>query len=127
VGIQRNVKQQAEATALAIKHAIALGASQPPWFVAMLRQHGLSPQAGILVRYAEIPEQEGNLQKGVWLSEASEFWEFEVLVSRVNRQALRFEKFLNATSSFPAVAGQPGTGPSFGHLALQALREAPDA
>jgi hypothetical protein len=84
-------------------------------------------QAGLLVRYSEVPEQEGTLKLGLWLTDSLAFWEFEVMVSRESQQVLSVEKFTDVTQSFPAVATQPGTGPSFGYLAHKVLHETRDA
>lgn len=60
---------------------------------------------------------------GVWLTDTSEFWEFEAMLSRANGALLGVEEFRNATPSFPPTVGVPGTGASFGYLARQVLRE----
>lgn len=123
MAIRRNVQQQSAEIRAKIKRAASIGAAMPQWLRSLLQEHALSPQTGLLVRYAEIPEQEGNLQTGIWLSDSLEFWEFEVMVSRGNRQTFDVEKFINATASFPAIASLPGTGPSFGYLARQVLHK----
>ena len=127
MAIQRNVQQQAAETRATIKRAAAIGAALPKWLRAALQQHALPPQAGLLVRYFVVPEQEGDLHAGIWLTDSLEFWAFEVMVSRGTEQVLEVEEFTNATASYPAVAALPGTGPSFGYLARQVLHETRDA
>jgi hypothetical protein len=127
MGIQRNVQQQAAETRATIKRAASVGAAMPPWLLSALHQHALQPQAGLLVRYVVVPEQEGDLHTGIWLTDSLEFWEFEVMGSRGSQQMLEVEEFINATASYPAVAAVPGTGPSFGYLARQVLHETRDA
>ena len=127
MAIQRNVQQQAAETRATIKRAASIGATLPQWLRLALQQHALPPQAGLLVRYFVVPEQEGDLHTGIWLTESLEFWEFEVMVSRGSQQLLDIEEFVNATASYPAVAALPGTGPSFGYLARQVLHETRDA
>ena len=127
MAIQRNVQQQECEARAEIQRAAAIGATMPEWLRSLLQEHALSPQSGLLVRYCEVPEQEGNLQTGVWLTDSLEFWQFEVMVSRSSQQTLSVEIFSNATTLFPAVAALPGTGSSFGHLARQVLHATRDA
>ncbi len=127
MAIQRNVQQQAAETRATLKQAAAIGITLPQWLRAALQQHALPPQAGLLVRYVVVPEQEGDLHTGVWLTDSLEFWEFEVMVSRETQQMLDIEEFTNATASYPIVAALPGTGPSFGYLARLVLHEMRDA
>lgn len=127
MAVQRNVHQQASETQAQIKRAASFGAAMPQWLRALLEEHALSPQAGLLVRYCEVPEQEGDLQTGIWLTDSLEFWQFQVMVPRGSRPTLNVEEFTNATASYPAVAALPGTGPSFGYLACQVLHETRDA
>ncbi|AYM96298.1 hypothetical protein EAG14_09675 [Acidovorax sp. 1608163] len=127
MGIQRNVQQQAAETQTAIRRAACIGAALPQWLRSALQERALQPQAGLLVRYFVVPEQEGDLHTGIWLTDSLEFWEFEVMVSRTSRQMLNVETFINATVSYPVVAALPGTGPSFGYLARQVLHETRDA
>jgi hypothetical protein len=127
MAIQRNVQQNAADTRATIKRAAAIGVTLPQWLRSALQQHALPPHAGLLVRYFVVPEQEGDLHAGIWLTDSLEFWEFEVMVSRLTQQILDVEEFTNATASYPAVAALPGAGPSFGYLACQVLHETRDA
>lgn len=123
MAIQRNVQQQAAETLATIRRAASIGAALPQWLRSALQQCALPPQAGLLARYFTVPEQEGDLHAGIWLTDSLEFWAFEVMVSRGNQQMLNVEEFTNATSSYPALKARPGTGPSFGYLARQVLHE----
>jgi hypothetical protein len=123
MSLQRNVQQQVDAETAAIRRAATIGAAQKPWLLELLHGHGLVSKEGLLVRYAEVPEQEGTLILGLWLTYSLGFWEFEVVVARENQMALSVEKFVDVTASFPAVSIQPGTGPSFGYLAHMVLHE----
>jgi hypothetical protein len=127
MAIQRNVQQQAAETRANIELAVSVGVAMPQWLRSLLQERTLSPDGGLLVRYCEVPEQEGNLQSGVWLTDELEFWEFAVMVSRSTQQTLVVEQFTNATPLFPVVPALPGTGPSFGHLARQVLHSKRDA
>lgn len=120
---QRSVQQQNAAAKAEIERVVAKGTSLP-WLYAVLRSHQLEPSSGLLVRLSEIPEQEGNLLSGVWLSERLEFWEFVVVVSRESAELVVVERFENASASYPVTSHLRGTGSSFGYLACQVLREA---
>lgn len=124
MALQRNIQQQNAATKAEIERVAALQPSALSWLSAVLLSHALDPASGLLVRLHDIPEQEGNLMAGVWLTDTAEFWEFEVMLSRANGAVLGVQEFKNASPSFPSVPGVPGTGASFGYLALQVLREA---
>jgi hypothetical protein len=123
MSLQRNVQQQNATTKAEIERTAALRPSSLAWLRTVLLSNELDPASGILVRLNEIPEQEGNLMAGVWLTDAAQFWKFEVMLSRANGAVLGVEEFRNATPSFPSVAGVPGTGASFAYLACQVLRE----
>jgi hypothetical protein len=123
MALQRNVQQQNAATKAEIERVAALQPSALAWLSAVLLSHTLNPASGLLVWLNEIPEQEGNLIAGVWLTDTAEFWNFEVMLSRADGSVLGVEEFKNATPSFPLTPGVPGTGASFGYLACQVLRE----
>lgn len=127
MAVQRNVQQQAAEMRARIKQAAAIGEALPPWLRSALQQNALLPHAGLLVRYFVVPEQEGDLHTGIWLTDSLEFWEFEVMVSREAPQMIDVEEFANATAAHRVVASLPGTGPSFGYLARQVLHESRDA
>lgn len=119
---QQNAKAKAEIqrTAAAFEH----GSPALAWLGGVISSRGLNPKAGVLVRLSEIPEQEGNLFSGVWLTRSQEFWEFAVVVSRNTNVVLEVERFENATPSVAVSEHQPGTGKSFGFLALEVLNHA---
>jgi hypothetical protein len=121
---QLNVQQQNASAKAKIQRTVAAFQCRSPflaWLPAVLASHGLSPEAGALVRLSEIPEQEGNLFSGVWLTQSREFWEFEVVVSRSTGAVVAVERFENTTPSVTVSAHQPDTGKSFGCLALEVL------
>jgi len=126
MSIKRNVQQQNAATKATIS-AIALAyACQPesvPWLSAALESHQLSSANGILVYLVEIPEQEGNIQAGVWLTANHEFFEFEAMVARDSHRLLRIEQFKNVTNTLSTSEHLRGVGRSFGALAIQVLTE----
>ena len=124
--IQRSVQQQNTATKAEIQRLAARFSSDPlsfTWLCAALYSHELNPHAGILVRLAELPEQEGNLMSGVWLTDTKQFWEFALLRHRSTEELLDVELFANITSSVSVTPRVRGTGNSFGFLACQVLEE----
>ena len=95
--------------------------SPAPWLIELLVDRGVPPDAGILVQFAETPEQDGNLCKGIWLSESRRFWSFEAVVPRTGSSAVTVEYFRDITSEFSLDAHLPGVGKSFGCLAVEVL------
>ncbi|MCB4364331.1 hypothetical protein KIH07_11340 [Hydrogenophaga taeniospiralis] len=123
--LQRNVAQQNAETEAKVRQAAEMFASHPTrlaWLNAILLSHGLVPNSGILARLSEVPEQEGNLFSGVWLSQAEEFWEFEVVVSRESGELLSTERFENTTNTVSVNQALRGRGKSFGRIAIEVLR-----
>jgi hypothetical protein len=57
------------------------------------------------------------------LTDAEEFFDFSVLVPWRNEEPPVVENWRKVTSTTPISAYQPGTGKSFGWLALDVLRE----
>ena len=126
MGIQRNVQQQNAATKAKMSATASAFSCQPdsiPWLSAALESQQLSSSNGILVRLVEIPEQEGNIQAGIWLTAEHEFFEFEAMVSRDNQRVLGIEQFKNVTNTLSTCSHLPGVGQSFGALAIQLLSE----
>jgi hypothetical protein len=83
----------------------------------------LLPEAGILVRWRDIPEQEGMFFQGCWLTDAGELFDFGVIVPWQHEEPPVVETWREVTSETLVIAYQPGTGKSFGWLALDVLRE----
>ncbi|HVK31684.1 MAG TPA: hypothetical protein VM845_04165 [Burkholderiaceae bacterium] len=129
MSMQRSVGQQNAETLAEIRRTASDFASSgagTQWLHGLLQSHGLSSREGVLVKLAVLPEQGGNLYKGVWLSVAEQFWEFTVQVPYGSQSFAQAESFENITHSVAVSAHMPGTGKSFGHLAQQVLREAND-
>lgn len=129
MGIQRNVQQQNAETKAKMSATASAFYRQPnliPWLSAVLESYQLSPLNGILVHLVEIFEQEGNINAGIWLTAQHEFFEFEVMVSRNNKELLGVEQFENVTNTIKICSHLPGIGQSFGALAIQLLSELRD-
>lgn len=127
MSLQRSVAQQNEATLAEIKRVAGLlssGSAVVSWLPDLLAQQGLSSNDGLLVELHSVPEQAGEQFFGTWLSSGEEFWDFSIVVSRRSGALLEVEEFRNITQSTVVSAHVPGTGKSFGYLALQAFRAA---
>ena len=93
------------------------------WLVHALHAHSLLADAGILVRCDDVPDQEGVIFRGCWLTDTEEFFDFSVLVPWKKGEPPVVEEWREVTSETPVNAHQPGTGKSFGWLALDVLQE----
>ena len=127
MALPRNVAQQNAETEAKIRAAAEMFALRPPqlsWLSAVLLSHGLPQNSGILVRLSEVPEQEGNLVSGMWLSQSEEFWEFEAVISRDSGKLLSTERFENTTSTVSVNQALRGKGKPFGRMAIEVLRNA---
>jgi hypothetical protein len=67
-------------------------------------------------------EQFGDICRGLWLTREREFFEFSVLLQR-NDAEVELEEWRDVTDETIVNAHQPGTGKSFGLLALEVLGE----
>ncbi len=122
---RRNVQEQNLETRSRILQCAREFHAEPQrffWLVHALHAHSLLPEAGILVRCEDVPDQEGMIFRGCWLSDAGEFFDFSVLVPWQPGPPI-VEYWREVTSETPIHAYQPGTGKSFGWLALEVLRE----
>ena len=120
---QLNVGQQNMVLKGSIRQT-AQRAVQKDWLRLLLATRDLSNETGILVSLTEIPEPGGNLLTGVWLTADQQFWQFRAKVSLAANELLCIEQLDDVTSSIATSAQTPGTGKSFGCLALEVLREA---
>jgi len=93
------------------------------WLIDLLQERDLAPERGLLVNIHIIPEQEGDLWRGLWLSGEEKFYAFDVMRSREDGSVLEVEEWKDATESFPKTAHARGTGKSGAFLALEILRE----
>ena len=126
VGRRRNVQEQNLETRSRILRCARDFRSDPQrffWLVHALPAHSLLPEAGILVSWKDLPDELGMVYRACWLTDAGEFFDFSVLVPRGNEAPPVVEHWQEVTSTTPTFAYQPGTGKSFGWLALDALRE----
>ena len=115
---KRNVQQQNEQVRGEIVRAAN---SQIPWLPQILLKHQLDPKSGILVALAQVPDQEGEWFSGLWLSTSEQFWRFEVVIARETNAILAIEQFANVSPETPISFHQPGTGKTFGAIAIETL------
>jgi hypothetical protein len=88
----------------------------------MLDNRGMSVRNGILVRLESIPDQCADVHQGLWLTKDRRFQAFTVAVSRVNN-SLEIERFEDITDNVVVSDHVPGTGKTFGYLALEVLKK----
>jgi hypothetical protein len=126
---RRDVEQQNVEAKVKILRAMGAFDSHPglkAWLRPALESEGLLIEAGILVALSELPDQGGNLFQGTWLTAERQFWSFAILVSRESNAVIEIERLENVTTSTVVSTHVPGTGRSFGHLAIEVLEESRD-
>ena len=122
---QRNVSQQNAATRDEILAAARLFLAPPPslrWLASCLRSLGVDTDGGVLVQLSSCIEQFGNDYYATWLSDAGHFLELQASVPR-DGGPIEVEAFEDVTDATGISAHVPGTGKSFGRLALDVLAE----
>lgn len=119
---QRNVCQQNEATFAEIERTTALAIQEPfaRWLPRVLDSRGMSARDGILARLKTTPDQTADICEVLWLSKDRRFVEFTVAVSRVN-DSVEVECCQDITDKVVISRHVPGTGKSFGFIALEVL------
>jgi hypothetical protein len=125
-GRRRNVQEQNLETRSRILQCAREFRSDPRrffWLIHALYAHSLLPEAGILVSWKDVPDQDGMVYGACWLTDVGEFFDFSVLVPWRNEEPPIVENWREVTSTTPTGAYQPGTGRSFGWLALDVLPE----
>lgn len=124
MSLQRNVQRQNAVTLAAIHETATEFRSRSrrlAWLRGLLESRGIDPDGGMLVDVHETPEQQGQYFQGMWLTAARQFWAFEATVTRDYCSILEVETFDDRTAETVVSAHVPGTGHSFGYLALEAL------
>lgn len=89
-----------------------------PSVIHALRAHSLDPGKGILVEYADTPDQGGYVHYGCWLTDDRKFFTFAVLIPFNRSAPPDVEEWREVTEEIVINAHMPGTGKSFGWLAL---------
>jgi len=94
-----------------------------PWLVETLVAKSVDATRGILAQLNHIPEQEGELYCGLWLTSSGSFYAFEILVPRTYAGELKIERWVDVSSETSTNRHTPGTGVAFGAIALEVLHE----
>ncbi len=120
---RRNVQEQNRDTQQRIR-AIASAFEADPlrfsWLIEVLQSKAVSPRNGILMSLSQTPDQEGELHRGLWLTKQRQFFEFAVMLSRIDSEP-KLEEWKDVSSQMTVNAHQPGTGKSLALLALEVL------
>lgn len=122
---RRSVQEQNQETQSQIRTIASRFRSEPLrflWLIDILKSKRLSPERGILVSLRNVPDQGGTLNNGVWLTDQHRFIEFSVLLPHSGGEP-ELESWVDTTTETIVKAHQPGTGKSFGLLALEVLSE----
>jgi hypothetical protein len=122
---RRNVQEQnadAKARIRAIAASFKGDAFGFPWLIELLQAQSMPVERGVLVSIADVPEQSGQQYSGTWLTREGRFFQFDVLVPQTNAE-LEIEGWEDVTAQTIVSEHLPGTGKSFGFLALEVLRE----
>jgi hypothetical protein len=96
--------------------------SQFPGVMHTLHAHSLDPTNGILVECKDFFDQGGHVFSGRWLTRNGEFFKFSVLVPFDQVDPPVIEEWREVTQETVINQHLPGTGKSFGWLALDVLR-----
>jgi hypothetical protein len=125
MAIKRNVQQQnAVAREEIMRHAMAFRDPLAyPWLRAELQNRGLDPSAGVLADLKSTPEQNGEFVAGTWLASGPRFFRFTALISAHPTVSIEIETWEDITDAREIDAHCPGTGKSFGWLAVEVFRE----
>jgi hypothetical protein len=115
--------QQAQIRMRAIASQFKRDTADFQWLIDILESNSETAQSGVLVSLKRVPDQGGNICDGVWLSADRRFVEFSVLLP-YNGGPPQLEFWNDVTDDIIVNAHQPGTGKSFGFLALEILDEA---
>jgi hypothetical protein len=92
--------------------------SQFPGVIHTLHAHSLDPSKGILVECRDFFDQDGHVYEGCWLTADREFFRFAVLIPFNKPDPPVVEEWREVTAEIVVNAHVPGTGKSFGWLAL---------
>jgi hypothetical protein len=95
--------------------------SQFPGVIHTLHAHSLDPRKGILIECKDFFDQHGRCYEGCWLTRDREFFRFSVLVPFDGIDPPVVEEWREVTAETDINQHVPGTGKSFGWLALDVL------
>ena len=114
--------QQAQAQMRAVASQFKNDSRSFIWLIDILEANSESFQRGVLVSLKRTPDPSGNVCEGVWVSADRRFLEFSVSLP-FDDGPPELEFWNDVTEDVIVSAHQPGTGKSFGFLALEILDE----
>ncbi len=117
---EQNKKAEARMRAVAEKFKSEPASFQ--WLTHILESQSEFPKQGVLVSFNRTPDKEGTLCEGMWLSADERFFEFSVVLPDDNEPP-EIEYWNDVSDDTIVNAHQPGTGKSFGFLAMEILNE----
>jgi hypothetical protein len=122
---QFNTGQQNALITEEIRRAVALfqkADRRVSWLEAALQSRLGTSEGGLLVAFRAVPDQGGgDWVSGTWLTSTKRFWEFEAVVPKYDDEQVDLERLEDVTDRILVSAHVPGTGKSFGFLALDVL------
>ena len=131
MGRQRNTQVQVRDRSADILDTARSFVTQPErfeWLRALLVGRGLDTNAGILIELRSVPDQGCWVHYGLWLTASGTFLKFvadEAFGERPLEGSglLQYSNVEDVTAQTATAKHVPGTGKSFGWLALEALRQ----
>lgn len=131
MGRQRNTQLQVRDRGADILDTARSFAAQPErfeWLRALLAGRGMDPDAGILVELRSVPDQGCWVHYGMWLTASGTFLKFVADEAFGERPLdgsglLEYSNVEDVTGQTAIAKHVPGTGTSFGWLAMDALRQ----
>ena len=113
--------REAREKILAVAREFRRDPDQFPGVIHTLHAHSLDPREGILAECDYCPDQGGHVLYGCWLTRGREFFRFSVLNPYDRAEPPVVEEWQEVTQDIVINAHVPGTGKSFGWLALDVL------
>lgn len=131
MGRQRNTHVQVQDRRVEIMDTARSFATQPErfgWLRALLASRGLDARDGILIELRSVPDQGCWVHYGIWLTASGIFLKFvadEAFGDRLLEGSgiLQDSSLEDVTEQTDTAERVPGTGASFGWLALDVLKE----
>ena len=131
MGRQKNVQIQTAERGTKILETARSFADYPErfeWLRALLATYGFDANIGILVELKSVPDQGCWVHYGMWLTESHRFLRFTADEKYGERPLtgsglLGVHQLEDITETIPTAARVPGTGKSFGCVALDVMHQ----
>jgi hypothetical protein len=130
MGKQRSVQTQVNergAEIVEVARSFIDRPNQFEWLRALLATYGYDAKTGILLELRSVPDQGCWVHYGMWLTSSGTFLKFVADEAYGQRPLdgsglLVYSKLEEVSEQISTSEHRPGTGKSFGRLALEALR-----